>query len=134
MTDKKNNNLASYQFICQRRLQTFDSPGKMVIKDWERLLLWDRNTKTDELFSLLKKNKNVEPSLGDQCSSLSWVTLAHAWLYIPTNVYMSICLIFYYYSKLLINKITSPWTRKILAPTNIHPHKIKMISQYINSN
>lgn len=38
----------------------------------------------------------MKPSLlmGDQCSSLSWVTLAHAWLYIPTNVYMSICLIF----------------------------------------
>lgn len=51
----------------------------MVIKDWERLLLWDRNTKIDELFSLLKKN-TVQPSLlmGDQCSSLLWVTLAHA--------------------------------------------------------
>lgn len=51
-------------------------------------------------------------------------------IFIPTNEYTSICLIFIYKISLATHKITSPRTRKVLATHKHWPPQISMIPQY----
>lgn len=62
--------------------------------------------------------------MGDQCSWLNFLGNPCPWIYIPTNIYASIRLIFINEIELAPSEITSPRTRKMLAiPRKIDPHK-----------
>lgn len=51
-------------------------------------------------------------------------------IYIRTNLYTSICLIFIKVTEYATNEITSPRTRNILAIQEHWPARIKMIPKY----